>query len=146
MKRIVLFLSVAVIMTLGLASCGSSGEPADGGFSDIDVDLTKMSATMVYSEVYDMMYTPENYVGKTVKMKGQCAAYQDPNTGNDYYACIIQDATACCSQGLEFDLDESYEFPADYPIDGKEVTVTGVFTTYDEEGETYCTLKDAQYQ
>ena len=33
---------------------------------NFDVDLTNLSSTMVYSEVYNMMSTPENYIGKTV--------------------------------------------------------------------------------
>ena len=61
---------------------------------NIDVDLTVLSSTMVYSEVYNMMVSPEAYIGKTVKMEGLCAYYNDEQTGNDYYTCIIQDATA----------------------------------------------------
>ena len=31
---------------------------------DVDLDLTKLSATMVYSEIYNMMVSPDKYVGK----------------------------------------------------------------------------------
>ena len=61
---------------------------------------------MVYSEVYDMMYDPDKYMGKTVKMSGWAAVYQD-GEGKLYYACVVPDATACCSQGLEFELEDS---------------------------------------
>ncbi len=37
----------------------------------IDVDLTTLSGTMVYSEVFNMIANPEDYVGKTIKMQGQ---------------------------------------------------------------------------
>ena len=46
--------------------------------SDIDIDLTRLSSTMVYSEVYNMMNTPENYVGKMVRMNGKLAVYKYP--------------------------------------------------------------------
>ena len=72
----------------------ASGEP--------DVDLTTLSSTMVYSEIYNMMYEPDRYLGKRIKMNGRFAVYENPNTGAVYTACIIMDATACCSQGLEF--------------------------------------------
>ena len=36
------------------------------GTDGVDVDLTVLSSTMVYSEAYNMMYYPENYIGKTV--------------------------------------------------------------------------------
>lgn len=35
----------------------------------IDVDLTQLSSTMIYAEVYNMMVTPDEYVGKTVRME-----------------------------------------------------------------------------
>ena len=57
-------------------------------------------------------------------------------------ACIIRDATACCAQGIEFvPLDES-----DCPLEGDDVTVTGVFSTYYEGPDLYCTLLDAQVE
>lgn len=109
----------------------------------IDVDLTKLSSTMVYSEVFNMMSKPEDYIGKTIKMDGQFTVYHDDTTGNNYFACIIQDATACCAQGMEFVLTEDYSYPKDYPSEGDEVAVVGVFDTYMEGDYKYCTLKDA---
>lgn len=111
--------------------------------NNLDVDLTKLSSTMVYSEVYNMMYTPDDYIGKTVKMKGQFAYYEDPETKAQYFACIIADATACCSQGLEFILTGEHTYPNDYPELGSEITVTGTFEVYTENGFQYCRLKDA---
>lgn len=111
--------------------------------NNLDVDLTKLSSTMVYSEVYNMMYTPDDYIGKTVKMKGQFAYYEDPETKVQYFACIIADATACCSQGLEFILTGEHTYPNDYPELGSEITVTGTFEVYTENGFQYCRLKDA---
>ena len=111
--------------------------------NNLDVDLTKLSSTMVYSEVYNMMYTPDDYIGKTVKMKGQFSYYEDPETKAQYFACIIADATACCSQGLEFILSGEHTYPNDYPEVDSEITVTGTFETYKENGSQYCRLKNA---
>ena len=111
----------------------------------IDVDLTSLSSTMVYSEVYNMMYEPDNYIGKTIKMNGLFTAYHDESTGNDYYACIIQDATACCAQGMEFILTDDYSYPDDYPEESEQITVVGVFDTYMEGDYMYCTLRDANF-
>ncbi len=49
-----------------------------------------------------MVTYPDMYIGKTVKMKGIYARFSDEATGENYNACIIQDATACCAQGIEF--------------------------------------------
>lgn len=110
----------------------------------IDVDLTILSSTMVYSEVYNMMTSPKDYIGKTVKMKGLYAYAHDETTGNDYFACIVQDATACCAQGIEFVLTEEYRYPDDYPKGDEEICVVGVFDTYQEGDYTYCTLRNAK--
>lgn len=124
-------------------SQGATSDPAQSA-DGIDVDLTKLSSTMVYSEVYNMMVSPDNYTGKTVKMKGQFAYYEDPETKAQYFACIIADATACCSQGLEFVLTGEHTYPDDYPELGSEITVTGTFELYEEGGFQYCRLADAE--
>ncbi len=110
---------------------------------DLDVDLTRLSSTMVYSEVYYMMVSPDNYTGKTIKMNGVFAYYEDPETKKQYFACIIADATACCSQEIEFILTGEHTYPNDYPEVGSEITVTGTFELYTENGFQYCRLADA---
>ena len=112
---------------------------ADG----IDVDLTTLSSTAVYAEVWNMMAEPESYIGKTVKMKGIFAVYEDETTGQKYFACIIADALGCCQQGLEFILKGEHKYPDDYPTVDSEITVTGTFETYTEDKFTYCRIKDA---
>ena len=120
----------------GYEPAQASGEP--------DVDLTTLSSTMVYSEVYNMMCEPDRYLGKRIKMNGQFAVYENPNTGAVYTACIIMDATACCSQGLEFVLAGEPSYPADYPEPGTEITVVGTFQTYEENGYMDYHLVDAE--
>lgn len=117
------------------AGNGVSGKDA------VDVDLTQLSSTMVYSEVYNMMVYPEQYVGKKIKMEGQMSVYESPDQeGKHYFTVIIADATACCQLGIEFILENGSEDPADYPEAGTEVCVAGEFQLYDEDGETYCHL------
>ncbi len=111
----------------------------------VDVDLTVLSSTMVYSEVYNMMFYPDDYVGKTVKMRGMYTVFTDEGTDKVYHACVISDATACCSQGMEFELSDEYKYPEDYPEEGQEICVTGTFDTYYEGENLYCTLKNSGY-
>ncbi len=110
----------------------------------IDLDLSILSSTAVYAEVYGMVLEPEEYVGKTIKMKGAFDVYHDETTDIYYFACVIQDATACCSSGIEFVLQGEHVYPDDYPKVGEEVNVIGVFETYKEGNTTYCRLKDAR--
>ena len=122
----------------------SESDLTNSSTDGIDIDLTTLSATVVYSEVYDMMFYPDNYVGKTVKMDGMFTYYYDEANDKYYFACIIMDATACCSQGIEFEPSEDFTYPDDFPEDGGDICVVGVFDTYEEDGFTYCTLRNAE--
>ena len=110
----------------------------------VDVDLTVLSSIMVYSQVFDMIDGPDRYLGKTVKMTGLYSDYYDEANDIFYAACIIQDATACCSQGIEFVLSDEYSYPEDYPEYGDTVTVVGEFDTYIDGGYVYCTLRNSE--
>jgi hypothetical protein len=99
---------------------------------------------MVYSEIYDMVTAPEDYKDKVVKMKGQFAVYKDDEAGKIYYACIVQDATACCAQGVEFvPVNDKLKYPDDFPDEGDEITIKGIFDAYTEDQVQYICLKDA---
>ena len=112
----------------------------------IDYDLTNMSSDMVYAIVYQMMVDPDAYIGKTFRMEGMYyAVYYEP-TGKYYHYCIIQDALACCAQGMEFVWgDGSHVYPDEYPKENTKIVVQGTFETYREDGDDnlYCRLKDA---
>ena len=147
--------SLLTVLLLTLCACGggeqatapASSAPAEEGNAEtaetasasVDLDLTQLSSTMVYSEVYNIMMAPDDYVGKVIRMNGECvSAYYEP-TDATYYSIIIQDATACCAQGIEYVLGDGQA----YPEDGGEATVTGRFESYDENGTTWYHLVDA---
>lgn len=113
--------------------------------NDVDVDLTVLSSTMVYSEVYNIVTNPDTYRGKTVKMKGLFNSFHDDVTGQDYFACLIQDAAACCSKGIEFKTTDNYSYPEDYPKDGNEITIVGTFDTYKEGQFEYAVLNNTVF-
>ncbi len=121
------------------------GEGSDEGVENSSemVDLTTLSSTMVYAEVYNMMAKPAEYIGRTVKMQGKFVAIEDPESNEIYTACLIEDATACCAQGMEFILADGAVYPDDYPEVDSEITVIGVYETYEKDGMLYCYLLDA---
>ena len=112
---------------------------------DVDIDLTALSSTAVYAEVYNMLTAPDDYIDKTVRMRGAFSMFHDESTDAYYFACIIADATACCSQGIEFVLTGERSYPDDYPELGTEITVEGTFSTYMEGEYMYVTLLDAEF-
>ena len=112
-------------------------EDADAQKNTVDVDLTALSSTMVYAEVFSMMSHPEEYMGKTIRINGPYYTSYYDETGLYYHYVIIVDATACCQNGLEFIRSGNYKYPEDYPEDSAIIEVTGIFESYDELGRTY---------
>ena len=112
----------------------------------VDVDLSVMDSDMIYATVYQMMSDPEQYVGKTFRIEGKFYVTYDEMTKNQYYYCVIKDATECCAQGLEFVWgDGSHIYPDEYPTDGTEVIVDGIFELYMENDSRYCRLANADF-
>lgn len=136
--------ALALALVLTLTACGGSYAPQESQKGAVDVDLTQLSGTLVYAEVYNMASNPQDYVGKTVRMRGNLV-YQVVNgqPNPDYMACMISDATACCAQGIEFVLARA---PDTYPDLGSVVTVSGVLTTYESGGNTFLRLKEARFE
>ena len=123
---------------------GISGAPI---YNKIDIDLTKMNSNMVYSQVFNMLSSPNSYMNKIVKVSGPFVPLQGDDINYVYPAVVIRDATACCANGLEFLLYGvprcSYRGGDGYPLRNEEVTIVGRFTTYIENMELYIHLVDA---
>lgn len=131
MKRII---ALALLCLLTLSGCGGKNAAEFHTEDGVDLDLTRLSGTMVYAEVFNMRYAPEDYYGKVVRIKGYFSAYTNPATGEYYYNCVVPDATACCSQGIRFVPPDSLVYPDDFPENGATVTVCG---TYARDGAAY---------
>lgn len=113
-------------------------QPETAGEDGIDVDLSKLSGTMAYAEVYNMMVYPEEYIGKTIRIRGPYYASYLEDTDTYYHYVIITDATACCESGIEVIWDNNeHVYPDEYPDNLTEVEATGIFNTYEEGGYTY---------
>lgn len=154
MKKIIAIILV-LVLALSFVACSKNSDKNDNSNSktttkatetttevkSVDLDLTQLSSTLIYSEVYNMLITPDDYKGKIIKMKGQFNQYTDEQTGKTYNAVIIPDATACCQQGLEFELSDKTNPNFEQ---GAEITVVGTFDTYSEGELLYCYLKNAK--
>lgn len=154
MKKIIAIMLV-LVLALSFVACSKNSDKNENSNSktttkatettieakSVDLDLTQLSSTLIYSEVYNMLITPDDYKGKIIKMKGQFNQYTDEQTGETYNAVIIPDATACCQQGLEFELSDKTNPNFEQ---GAEITVVGTFDTYSEGELLYCHLKNAK--
>ncbi|MGI6020420.1 MAG: hypothetical protein ACOX71_02905 [Lachnospiraceae bacterium] len=99
---------------------------------DVELDLTKMSSTMVYSEALNMLKDAKSYEGRIVKMTGQISSIQTKKSL--VTSCIVKDAAQCCKQGIPFIAADELVYPDDYPEIGTYVTIIGEFQPYDYHG------------
>lgn len=171
MRKPLLRLAAALAAVLLLAGCGgkasapsSSAAPSpapsgtvaqpepsqpQAGAGDVDVDLTTLSSTMVFAEVSSLMYDPIPYLGQRVRMEGIFSvdhAYTmegEVDLSQNYFYCIIEDALACCAQGLEFSLAGDYAYPEDYPAEGDTIRVVGTVEFFEVNGFRHLRLGDA---
>lgn len=137
-----IFAVAVMILSVALVGCSDEKTSAPEKISvaeNVDVDLTKLSSTMIYSEVFNILQTPADYRGKTFKIRGMYMVSHDPQKDEYHHACVIYDATACCMQGMEFELvDENY------PPPDSEITLIGRFDTYTIQKIDNPILKDAK--
>lgn len=149
MKKSKWIIITVLILSFIITGCSNELENAEEQKSDpntskpsnsIDVDLTSLSSTIVYSEVFSMILNSDDYVGKKIKVKGQMAVQTDEATDKTYFAVIVADAAGCCQQGLEFVWEGDHSYPDDYLPEGSEIEITGVFRTYEENGQLYSHL------
>jgi hypothetical protein len=142
MRHTVGVLVVAAVIIFVLYSCASGsavivGEDGSKKNVSVDIDITKLSSTMVYAEVSNIMASPDDYMGKTIKVRGKFNASYFDQTDKYYYYVVVSDATACCQNGIEFIWNGSHIYPDDYPAANSEIEVVGTFSSYVELDTTY---------
>ncbi|MBO4872223.1 MAG: hypothetical protein J5496_02275 [Lachnospiraceae bacterium] len=138
MKKSKKIIALIFAVVLALSACGSDQLP-----EGVDVDLSRMSGTVVYGKVYDMVTNGKNYQDQIVRMHGTMSSIDVKDKGKyveTLYSCVIFDAAGCCSQGIEFVLADQN---AEYPPLGKEITVEGRWDWYQLYGIDRYRLLDA---
>lgn len=144
MKKLVCILLVSMLSLTLL--CGAVAENAPVTYTDKDVqlNLSGMSGTVVYSMIYNIMSDPTQYLGKVIRIAGYYSAWENPELHVVYHSCVIPDATSCCAQGMEFVWAGEHEYPGDYPDFGTDMIVTGRLESYMEGDYMYLHLVDAE--
>ena len=144
-RKTVLLLAACLCLLLACSACsgGETTEAAAKPQRTVDLDLSVLSGTFVYAEVYNLMADPQEYMGKTIKIRGIYSVFEEPSTGVVYHACVIPDATACCMQGIGFVRAGDPGGKEAYGEEGATVTVTGRLESYLDGGISYLHLVDS---
>ncbi|MDD7761344.1 MAG: hypothetical protein PT956_01620 [Firmicutes bacterium] len=104
------------------------------------IDLTDKSKDFVYATIFQLVMNPEDYFGRTFRLRGLYYSNHYEELNKDYHFVIVEDALACCQAGIEIVGDF-----ASYPEQNKEVIIEGVFNKYTEtDGIEHFALIDAK--
>lgn len=122
-----------LLFCIAFISCENKKTQTAENTTAVELDLTAMSPTMIYSTIFEMLIEPDLYENKTVKVSGFFNSFTDDTSGNRFYAIIIPDATACCKQGMEF-VWLNHSYPEDFPKEDQNITITGVYKTTTLDG------------
>lgn len=116
--------------------------------ANVDIDLTRFSANVLYAEIYNMGMSPEHYRGKVIKLTGEFAHFPkavdengNPTSDEEIYVCMITDALACCAAGIEFIPEKGSSFWSNRPEVGSKITVTGLCDIFLDESGWYTIIQ-----
>ena len=105
----------------------------------VDYDLSNYNFTMISSFFFQMLIEPETYENKTFKIKGKFQSFEneeDP-AALPYFSVIMNDATMCCQEGIDFIWEGNHKWPADYPQQDQVITIVGKYIVTETDGFTY---------
>lgn len=130
MKKLFLFF----VLSLFMVSLFSQAK------KKVDIDLTKVNDNIIYAQLFNMMVEPDDYMGKTVRLRGTFNAFPSQDEQKYYFCVLVSDATACCQSGLEFIWNGQHNYPNDYPQPYSLIEIEGKFGSYKEGEDTYYCL------
>ena len=150
------FIGLALIMLCMFAACSETNTPARTQESaassgaqnsqtreiaaNIDVDLTELSGTMASTVIFNLLNNPDDFLGNTIRMRGDYAGAFSEETGSNHHFILIADAGGCCQQGLEFKLSGGEDNQDGYLHEGAGIEIIGVLEKYEESGAVYSYL------
>ena len=135
-KKLILLLLVLAIASQPIIGCNDSDAADTPVSSDVDIDLTSLSSTMVLATIANIHDNPDEYLGQTIRIRGLYYNYYYDIAERYFHYVMYEDDNACCSSGFEFQLGSDYVFPDDYPQETSSILVEGVLLSYDELGPT----------
>ena len=105
----------------------------------VDYDLSDMNFTMISSFFFQMLIEPEEYENKTFKIKGKFQTFDNEENpaALPYFSVIMNDATMCCQEGIDFVWKGDHKYPDDYPQPDQEITIVGKYIVTETNGFTY---------
>ena len=123
---------------LSVSEPAGSATPVDREESeDVDIDLTQLSVTMVSAQVLQIMMSPEDFLGQTVRVRGTYFTFLWEEADKQLHYVVLNLTAGCCGQGFEFILSDELASSVGYPANESVIEVTGIFSRYEELGSGF---------
>jgi hypothetical protein len=132
MKRCFVLLFFCLFTALLITGCTE-----DAHESDVDIDWSELSLTMIEAEYTRILSNANDYSDKTIRANGLYYTLEFGNPANRFHYIIVIPGDECCWMGLEFRRDDEYSFPADYPSQNAIIQITGTLRKNEEIGPSY---------
>jgi|GEM_PF-6963710 len=147
MKRAILVMMLALVAMLAVG-CGSvvstiAPQATVAPVDDIDLDMTVMTETDAGAVANKMSLTPQEYMNKRIKAKGEYVCFYDEYSDEYTHELIIgYDLEGCCPATIELKFGVGYDTEDDFPAFGCDLEVIGLFNYYTD---TYDGVLTANY-
>ena len=128
---------LAMIFIYSLIFGFISGCTEDETISEVDIDLTELSMTMIEAEYQRIITNAEDNIGKTIRTYGSYRTLIIDNAGNYLHFIVVVPGDECCWLGFEFIRDGDYNFPDDYPAQNSAILITGTLDKYTDSGSSF---------
>ncbi|ADZ84942.1 TIGR03943 family putative permease subunit [Cellulosilyticum lentocellum] len=121
-----------------------SVSPSENDVTSIneDVEVLEITEKMYVSYVNEIYTNTAEYEGKNIKLEGMFTSAYDESTKQTYYF-VYRTGPGCCNNdgsmcGFEFTTSDTI------PEENDWIEVIGTLESYEENGYTYLTLRDAE--
>lgn len=107
-----------------------------------EAEIIDVTEKMYVTYINDIYTNYENYAGKKIRIEGMFTSIYDEALDENFYF-VYRTGPGCCGNdgamcGLEFRTD------GNIPEENDWIQVTGILTTYEEEGIYYLVLRDSE--
>ena len=108
----------------------AAADPVPELEGNVDVDFTKLNATMGAARMFELMSRPKAYEGRRIRLSGRFVTIVEKDSGARRFACLVADPGGCCVQGvveftLKADPKKPPRWPDDYPAPDETFSVQG---------------------
>ena len=137
-KRLAILLAICLLNICVLSAGCAEGA---GGKEGIDVDFSRMGATVAQAQFNNLLANSGDYIGQTIRASGEFFSLYINEFDRYFHFVTVVAGDGCCPpDGFEIQLTGDNVSSDDYPEQYTMIEVIGVLDSYDEHGFAFLYL------